>query len=681
LKRLRHCDFVVVALVITFSFLPFLQPRDSWNGFGSLGSHFYKNRLYEIYYSDNTSGVGKPEIYITNGHDSTPLIEFSDHTSWLDRFRLYPDFRSTVRVSGHRLEVTYSGDGITLTKIIEPSTEQVRVTYKASQEVNLSLALWRWYYEDISGVTKYDWKTSKIQPTNELEFSFQSSAALCRCKLFIQPRPEEISINGDSLGINKIVLVFRSSSVDLRIKADPSCHISSGISSSSLFVYPIIAGVLSVGFLGIQLLNYNVKMIGSLGRGLGTLCQRIFRNPLVLALVSSGIRLSLAPFFMHIWDVTTIHEALQEFLSGKNVYESVEEKTEILRIINGVEANYEGYAYLPHPLLLYAPFYLLYKLVTDGRSPILGGHFDEPFVLIQPNIYIFLMFIKIPIIITDGVITYLLAVRSFRAGLIYAFLPYSIFITSIWGNFDSLIGLFLLLTIMFINKRPLLAGLFFGTATMKIFVIIALPVLLLSLPKDSKSYTMFMIGFAISQIPTLLFMLQNPEAMLNVLLFHTSRSPGGVNIFNLAPKIYSYDLQSIVNKLALLMLGLSVLLITLKSKNNISETFTLPLAAYMVFGPVTNEQHLAALIPLLLFTGRYLPSLWLSNVYLAYALIYSGPTYFTRPLATVSGTLNNFLLEVEHSWNALFGGIIPQLLYFLALLNVFSIFLYIKRSI
>jgi hypothetical protein len=682
LRRLSHYDLAVIVLVIAFSFLPFIQPTGSWQGYGSFGSHFYKNNFYEIHYSDINSGVGKPQIYLATKYDRTPLIEVSDHTSKVNGLTLYPNFKEKVRTNSMKLQATYSVNNITLTKTIEPTEESIKISYMFDKDVNFSLTLWRWYYNEVGKVTKYNWKISKIQPTEELDFTFQSAGELCRAKLLILPKPEEILVEGDPLGINKIVLNFQGRTVDLQVSANANCSINSIVSSSSSAVYPVIAGVISTGYLGIRWYTYELKVRNNPINIRGGSSPRGFlRKPLTIAVIGSGIRLVLAPFFMHAWDVITIQESLEDFISGRNVYASVEEKTEMLRETSGVNANYEGYTYLPHPLLIYAPFYLLYKLVTDGKPPIIGGHLDGPMELIQPNIYLFLMLIKLPIIAADATIIYLLVKRSFMTGMIYAFLPYSIAITSIWGNFDSLSGLLLMLTAITIDKKPLLGGILFGLSTMKIFILVALPTILLYLYKQRKSCVMFLIGLTLSQIPTFFFLVQDLEAMLNVLLFHTSRSPGGVNIFHLATKLYSYDLQAVINKLSLLMLGANILTIALKSRKNSHIFIVSPIAAYMVFGPVTNEQHLAALIPSLFYARYYFLPLLLSFNYLGYALTYSGPTYFMAPLAATSDFSSSFLQNLGHSWTALFGGIANQLLYAIAVFSVFTSIGIIKRSL
>ncbi|MCS7143312.1 MAG: hypothetical protein NZ920_05975 [Aigarchaeota archaeon] len=296
LKRLGYYEFAVVMLIIVASFLPLIRTEDVWSGFGSHGSHFYKSGFYELYYSDHTSGVGKPEIYLTNGHDRTPLIEFSDHTSWIGWLNLYYDFEVRVKTHDSILEAAYNGGGVELIKTVEPGEKYIKVKYYSSNpQANLTVSLWRWYFEDVSGITKYNWRVSKIQPVNELRFSFRSSETICEAKLLIYPLPKEILVNGDQLGIDKIVLSFEAKTVELALEADTGC-LNNSITLSSMYIYPIIAGVLSAGYLVLNRFCNNVRTIDRWSKVFDSSSSRVLREPLFLALASGMIRLALAPF-------------------------------------------------------------------------------------------------------------------------------------------------------------------------------------------------------------------------------------------------------------------------------------------------------------------------------------------------------------------------------------------------
>jgi hypothetical protein len=209
-------------------------------------------------------------------------------------------------------------------------------------------------------------------------------------------------------------------------------------------------------------------------------------------------------------------------------------------------------------------------------------------------------------------------------------------------------------------------------------MVVAFPAFLLSPPRKRSHLLKFLLGVVISQIPTIAFLIQDPNSMLDVLLFHSIRSPGGVNIYNLAPKLYSYQLQSILNKISIAILFTTVLAILAKGKLQ-TEKLALSLAAYMAVGPVVNEQHLAALLPLLFLLNYDSLAVFLSTGYLAYALLYSGPTYFMAPLAKLLGD-STIVSDLASSWTSLFSQITPQLLYTIAVTCSLAVLFTIERA-
>ncbi|MCS7119990.1 MAG: hypothetical protein RMJ07_06415 [Nitrososphaerota archaeon] len=657
-----RCSWVaVVCLTIVLGFLPFMQPRGEWAGYGSLGSHFYKNDHYEVHYGEASTGVGKPQIYVLISLDRVPLVEVSDQRSEVNWLRIYPNFAEVIRLDGGALVATYGG-GV-LVKRVEPSGDVIRILYSLSVDANLTITLWRWYYESVENVTKFDVASSVLPASGKLHFTFMHNGERLTGEIGFSPVPDEIVVYGDDAGLNKIAVSFIDvSKVSMSICANVS---GSGRSSglwSPLLLYPIIAAAVTMFFLVYSVfpLKFRLRMSR---RGSAVIVGKGLLSPVCLALIAFAVRLILSPFFMHVWDVVTVHESLNEFASGRNVYCSVVERTLMLRAANGVEANYEGYAYLPHPLLIYMPFHLAYVWLFGGAPAMFGGHLS-PLKLATPNIYVFLTLLKMPVILADAAITYILARKSARLGLFYAFLPYSIMITSVWGNFDSLVGLFLLLAFICRSERPLLSGLFYGLSLMKLYMAVVFPAFLFSTVRRRDTLVRFLFGLVISQVPTLIFFAQDPGSMLQVLLFHSVRSPGGVNLYHLAPKLYSYGFQSILNKVSIVALGLTVLAILMRIGSH-EEGVPLSLAAYLAVGSVVNEQHLAALLPLLLFLGYEGLASFLSAGYFLYALFYSGPAYFMAPLATLS-LGGEFVARLGSSWADLFGQVSPYILYALA---------------
>jgi hypothetical protein len=664
---------IIILLTIALSLLPLFQPKNFWVGYGSMGSHFYKNNFYEIHYGEASTGVYKPQIYFLTLYDRIPLVEISDQGSELNELRIYGNLSENIRIEGNILISSYN-DGL-LIKKVEPKKDEIQVSYIMNKESNLTITFWRWYYDRVENVTKYDLFNEKLNSSNIIYYTFSYYNKPCVGEMIFNQAPNEIIVHGDDVGVNKIVTSFintKNVSVLIKIFQKPEVILT----LSSYIVYPFIAVIILGVYIVISLFPLRFKIRYSLRENF--INNRNFLKPIYLAIISFIIRIILAPFFMHVWDVTTIQEALNDFISGKNVYASVEEKTFMLRQVNGVEANYEGFAYLPHLLLIYLPFYFIYKSIFSNVPAIIGGHLEAPLQLTTPNIYVFLLLIKLPTILADAIITYILAKKSSKIGLLYAILPYSIMITSVWGNSDSIIGLLLLLTILIVSEKPLLAGIFYGISLMKLFIIVTFPAILLYLPKKWNHHINFILGILISQIPTIIFFIQGPNSMLNILLFHSIRSPGGVNIYNLAPKLYSYQLQSILNKITIVILFSIITLLLLKCKVQI-ERIVLSLALYMALGPVVNEQHLATLLPLLLLLNYDSLVLFLSTGYLVYALLYSGPTYFMAPLAKLLEN-STIISDLNSSWTSLFCQITPQLLYTIALTCSLTIFFIVEKA-
>lgn len=665
-----------MCLIIATSFLPFMQPKNEWTGYGSMGSHFYKNNIYEMNYGDTSTGVGKPQIYVLTPYDKIPMIEVSDQRSEINWLRIYPNLPESIRIHGDTLISTYE-DGKIIKKV-KPEEDGIRISYTIDRKANLTITLWRWYYDVVENITKYNLVNSKLAPLNVLHYTFLHNNKTWACKIVFDPTPDEIVIYGDEVGINKISISFINTkmvSLFIKIVKKP---LGNNLSwQSSLIIYPCISTLLSGIYFATSLFPLKLKVKHFSGNASNR--SKYTFKPLYIMLLALSVRIALAPFFMHVWDVTTIQEALSNFLSWKNVYALVVEKTFLLRQANGVEANYEGFAYLPLPILIYLPFYLLY-VSTFGNSPaIIGGHYEAPLQLVTPNIYFFLILTKLPIIFADAAIVYILTKRSPKIGLLYALMPYSIMITSIWGNFDSIVGLFLLIAFLTRVERPFISGVFYGFSLMKIFMVIVFPAFLLSLPKRRDFYLKFLLGLFLAQIPTILFLIQDPNSMLNVLLFHSVRSPGGVNIYNLAPMLYSYQLQSILNKISMVILSITLVVILIKCKSRM-DGIVLSLAAYMAIGPVVNEQHLASLLPILLFLNYDGLAMILSIGYLVYGFLYSGPTYFTAPLAKILEG-NKIISYLDYSWKSLFNQITPYLLYTIAIVCSLSVLFTIKNQL
>ena len=249
------------------------------------------------------------------------------------------------------------------------------------------------------------------------------------------------------------------------------------------------------------------------------------------AILAATIRLALAPFFMHTWDVTTLLESTQQFLNGINPYQVVISNTVALRGRTSLPLSYEGYTYLPTMLYIYAPFVAIYNALFKA-PPIVNGHRVDILEINYPNIFFSLMLLKMPIILADSAAAYLLAKKNSRIGLMYALSPYTIVITSFWGHFDPLIGVMLLISCLMFDKNPFFSGIAYGVSLTKLYTIVALPAYIVNLRRRPvRQAIAFVLGAVISLIPTIYFVTVSADSFIGTLLYHGSRPIGGMNVY------------------------------------------------------------------------------------------------------------------------------------------------------
>jgi len=373
-------------------------------------------------------------------------------------------------------------------------------------------------------------------------------------------------------------------------------------------------------------------------------------------LIAAGlsIRLLLAPFFMHTWDVATILTSVDQFLRGLNPYAYVVQVASDLYRVTGVHIPYYGYAYLATPLLIYAPFYLLYELLFGSGEPLVGGHGDiyTGLHLIYPNLFAALLIIKLPVILADGLVIYLLAKRSYGAAKLYAFSPYAIFITSIWGNFDPLIGLLLLASCLSFERHKLLSGFLYGLSTMKFYTLTVAGAFLLRLYRQPRQLASFLMGALITLLPSLYFLYRDPSSFLYVLFFQGTRPVNGVNIFYSLIDVRGLPALLTLTRAISLVFAASAVIVTYalwRRQTGLLESVTALMLTYVVFAPVTNEQLLAAVLPIGLLCRNFSHKLTLFPM--LYAAFNSTLHYYAIPIFYSSQQLR----ALWEAWNAFWG--------------------------
>ena len=211
------------------------------------------------------------------------------------------------------------------------------------------------------------------------------------------------------------------------------------------------------------------KLETSLGKLFGVKSSNSsVRRPLGIILVALAIRLAVAPFTGHPFDLSVWINTGKYIVQGKSPYEL-----------------YYHLGYPPLWGLWTALAYVVSSIISNG------------------NLYLYIFFIKLPIILADLGVAYFLWRLSFQYAekngsgspklkepvnlgsnglgnkLVSAYLlsPFTIIIGSVWGMMDALVVLLIVLAVVTLfSRKDSLSGLFLGLA-----------VSLKTLPLDSLS--------------------------------------------------------------------------------------------------------------------------------------------------------------------------------------------------
>ncbi|MCD6323984.1 MAG: hypothetical protein J7L55_02605 [Desulfurococcales archaeon] len=382
-----------------------------------------------------------------------------------------------------------------------------------------------------------------------------------------------------------------------------------------------------------------------------------------LVLAAIAVRILFAALFFHIWDVVAFQEALHQFFSGGNVYAFVAKKTEELVQATGMNLHYEGYAYLPHALYILAPFYLAYRALGGVPEPIKGveGTFYILKMYLLPDVYLFLLFIKLPLILADAATSYLLY-RWFgrKYGWAYALNPYVVFITAFWGAFDGLVAFFLFTAVvMELKERSTLSGFLYGVSLMKFYTGLAvIPLLYHAGKKGRDRLGKFITGVVISQAPTIYYFIKDPASFLTAtVFFHGSRVGNGVTPLNVLQEIHNFAfsvrVSAVASLIALFAWGL-VSYYVVKKDLSLPEAVVLTIMSGLFLGKIVHEQYLLGIFPLLLLSD-YDKVKTLGNLMLLFAVFNTGLIYFATPvMGLLPYPLWNWVLSVYRAavWGA-----------------------------
>ena len=371
-------------------------------------------------------------------------------------------------------------------------------------------------------------------------------------------------------------------------------------------------------------------------------------------LLAAAVRVAIAPFFMHAGDVGTIYESSIMALKGLNIYDFVSAKTLQMQNATGLPVFFEGYAY--HPLLIYffTPFYWVFTLIAGQGPVMIDGHYPALPVLIYPWTPLLLLMLKIPIILADVLVVYVLAGMDARKAKIYAFCPYVIFVGVVWGMFDALVGLFLLASYLTSSRSRFLSGLFYGLSLMKLYTVVLLPLYVVRLYGRWKELAQFLGGLAITLLPVAYYLVVSPKSIWNVLVtFQGGRLMGGVNLYNFIWIVQDliFDLVVSMVPTILLIVALYYLITRFGRKAPLLESILAIMFVYFLFGKVINEQFLISILPLILLSKECDHRIWVAPF--VFIFLRSPFYYFMLPILWTSPVFYGYYLQADEVWRQL----------------------------
>ncbi len=373
-----------------------------------------------------------------------------------------------------------------------------------------------------------------------------------------------------------------------------------------------------------------------------------------IVFLALAVRLAIAPFFMHAGDVGTIYESSAMTLQGANLFDFVYGKTLQIQQATGLPIFFEGYAY--HPLLIYffTPFYWLFTLIAGPNPVMIDGHYPSLPVLVYPWTPILLLLLKMPIILADVAVVYILSGMDIRKAEIYALCPYIVFISVVWGMFDAMVAVFLLASYLTFSRNSFLSGVLYGLSLMKLYTIVLLPLFVVRLFGKWKALFQFLAGLTLTLLPVAYYLIVSPTSIWNVLVtFQGTRVMGGVNLYNFIWVVQDlpFDLSVSIIPNILLVVSLLLLLWRFGRKGPMLESILAFMLASFLFGRVLNEQFLVSIFPLILLCKECDYRLWVAPF--AFIFLRSPFYYFALPILWASPIFYSYYLQADNVWRGL----------------------------
>ena len=315
-----------------------------------------------------------------------------------------------------------------------------------------------------------------------------------------------------------------------------------------------------------------------------------FRLMIIAALIT---RLIPAPFFGHPWDMYIWLKSGELGLNQVNIY------------LLGDPVDY------PWGFYAYPPTWLYWLILTTFIGKL------------YPNLNFHVLMIKLPIIISDilvGILVYGIAARlgfdekkSLLIMGIWLFNPITYFMSSIWGMFDSIAVLFMLISIKYIidekyTRSAIAAGI--GIAVKILPALILLPTLVHLLKSGKLDLRKFILKIALPAAAVFLIIstpfLTTPIEYFNV-LFHHTKSVGGFTYWIAASTLVNLSNFWFIPFIAFLIITIYIyrkIRVGLDEDGYI-DACAATVAVFLATSPKVNIQYTLTLIPLLLLSKSF----------------------------------------------------------------------------
>jgi hypothetical protein len=333
------------------------------------------------------------------------------------------------------------------------------------------------------------------------------------------------------------------------------------------------------------------------------------RSWLLVFIAAILLRVSLAPFTGHPFDISVFEEA------GRNV-------------------AYLRSPYDLQPTLGYPPLWAFWC----GAAYVVSG-------LVAPRTaYFYIFLLKAPVIVADIAIAWLLIFsrtvhrsgshhqqdfRSLRAAELFLFNPYVVIVGVVWGMIDNIVVLLIvLMAIALVQSKHAWAGLLLGLSiALKVYPILFVPVCFIYLIKKRRrieEILLFIVAIDASVFAAVTFpfviLHWNIGDLLAVVGAQGARNPGGiapigilaylpqVGVQNIGP----FSVASLSGNIVLRLLwipAIAVVFLFLYSQRKFLTTadfldsLILTYLVYIILAPWVSEQNVETLIVLMLFAG------------------------------------------------------------------------------